>query len=318
MAVERMAGDDLGQCNKDTVVAIMTQFNFFGRRAARGESGGDVMPQMTGVLPLIVTRLLGETLPEAAVAVGCVACNFFLAWGVFMSAARAVEAYKKMLRRSRCLCALLDFRSARRAGIPHLPINNVGQAQSWLFLRGEVKTRAGGVAASRTVDYIVSGSFFYVACLFLYFVVSQTKRTAADQALSAFDWQCVVMAFFVGVHVISIVHMGSVINAILHDQVVLMNEQLKLCMRAHQDPSCKEACDRTIKFLDVVRFCQKDANSPLQVLRFPINDTTLFRIAPHKYLKPQIVSAGGSVRECGGEGLRGQELLARQGPDRHL
>jgi len=40
-----------------------------------------------------------------------------------------------------------------------------------------------------------------------------------------------------GVHVIEIVHMGSVINAILHDQVVLMSEQLKLCVLAHEVPA---------------------------------------------------------------------------------
>jgi len=49
--------------------------------------------------------------------------------------------------------------------------------------------------------------------------------------------QAVVLATFMGVHVIEIVHMGSVINAILHDQVVLMSEQLKLCMLAHEEPA---------------------------------------------------------------------------------
>ena len=262
---------DAGQCDRIVSLSLSLfarSLNPWAPRAAKGvNSAGDVdvVALMLRVLPALLPRLLGESLPEAAVAVGCVAGNFLLGWGVFMSAARAVEAYEKMLRRSRCLCALLDFRSARRAGLPHLPIINVAQAQSWLFLRAEVKTRAVGVAASRTIDYIVSGSFFFVSCLFLYFVVAQTKRTALDQALSTFDWQCVVLAFFVGIHVISIMHMGSAINAILHDQVVLMNEQLKLCMRAHQDPSTKEESDRAIKFLDVLRFCQAGANPALSV-----------------------------------------------------
>jgi hypothetical protein len=83
--------------------------------------------------------------------------------------------------------------------------------------------------------------------------------------------------------------MGQVVNAILHDQVVLMNEQLKLCMLSHQDPSRKEACDRTIKFLDIVRFAQKDASSPLHVLGLPFNDA-LFRVTIGVML-----SAAGSV-----------------------
>eukprot|EP00277_Geminigera_cryophila_P025513 CAMPEP_0179472066 /NCGR_PEP_ID=MMETSP0799-20121207/52172_1 /TAXON_ID=46947 /ORGANISM="Geminigera cryophila, Strain CCMP2564" /LENGTH=121 /DNA_ID=CAMNT_0021280057 /DNA_START=440 /DNA_END=802 /DNA_ORIENTATION=+ len=107
--------------------------------------------------------------------------------------------------------------------------------------------------------------------------------------MSLFDCQAVVLATFMGVHVIEIVHMGSVINAILHDQVVLMSEQLKLCMLAHEEPARKEACDRAIKFLDVVRFCQKDANSPLQVLGLPFNDT-MFRLTIGVML-----SAAGSV-----------------------
>lgn len=56
-----------------------------------------------------------------------------------------------------------------------------------------------------------------------------------------------------------------------------MNEQLKLCLRAHAEPAYKEACDRTIKFLDITRFAQKECTSPLHVLGLPFNDT-LFRV----------------------------------------
>ena len=56
-----------------------------------------------------------------------------------------------------------------------------------------------------------------------------------------------------------------------------MNEQLKLCLRAYAEPAYKEACDRTIKFLDITRFAQKECTSPLHVLGLPFNDT-LFRV----------------------------------------
>jgi hypothetical protein len=58
-----------------------------------------------------------------------------------------------------------------------------------------------------------------------------------QSSLSATDCQAMVLASLMAVNVIEIVHMGSVINAILHDQAVLMNEQLKLCMLAHEEVS---------------------------------------------------------------------------------
>ena len=50
-------------------------------------------------------------------------------------------------------------------------------------------------------------AFVSVSVVFIYFVVSQAKH---DVALSALHWQALVLATFMGVHVLEIVHMGSV------------------------------------------------------------------------------------------------------------
>lgn len=53
-------------------------------------------------------------------------------------------------------------------------------------------------------------AFVSVSVVFIYFVVSHAKH---DAALSAMDWQALILATFMGFHVLEIVHMGSVLAA---------------------------------------------------------------------------------------------------------
>ena len=61
---------------------------------------------------LVVAALLGKTWMEGVVSAGSLVANFMLAWVMLLSVARAVEAYHKMLRRSRSLLAYVSQTAA--------------------------------------------------------------------------------------------------------------------------------------------------------------------------------------------------------------
>jgi hypothetical protein len=56
--------------------------------------------------------------------------------------------------------------------------------------------------------------------------------------VSVADCQAGVVAMLMGLHVIEIVHMGSVINAILHDQVERETDKERMKARAFHAYTC--------------------------------------------------------------------------------
>lgn len=175
--------------------------------------------------------------------------------------------------RQRLMCAKLfgtitSSRRARRQGLPHFRLHKVKNIKMWLCLRSLLKRRG----PQRSVDVIISSTFFLGICLVVITCVQLLKGTEKERFLSKlFNVEVFIWSLVLWMYQLRYVTLGSKINRKFRNNSVLMTEQLNLYLQMEKNPAKKDDLMIANNVLKLATKLLKDLESPFKISGLAMN-----------------------------------------------
>ncbi|CAN0021032.1 unnamed protein product [Discosporangium mesarthrocarpum] len=136
---------------------------------------------------------------------------------------------------SKYFCALTSSKRARKYGLPHFSLKNVGNIRVWLALRGG-KTYLRRHKRERIADAVVSSAFLLSIALLTAVMIEVVSKEGRFLSTLA-HWELLVWCCFISFFLLRFMTLGSRTNNRYGDTSVLITEQINLQLRILQNSS---------------------------------------------------------------------------------